>query len=766
MTKKELTFSIDSQLLGELGERLVTKNYIALAELIKNAYDADSPDVTIRFLNTENIQKDKKSGEIQVVDTGHGMTLANLEDFFMRVATSNKKREPLTKKYGRKKTGNKGIGRFACRKLAYRLVIDTTAKNEAGEFESTHVDFDWLIFKAGKDLDKIKITAVTEKADSQKTGTTLRLIGLTESWSQYKFSLLKRQVLTLSKMGATKRKGYEEDPGFKILFEAPEFQPDNEKVLADEVMDSGWGTIISKLDENGNFKITLNAKDFKAEPYTIPKKFDKIHGVSFKIAWLPSINKEYFRDPDLYTRPTLQELLREQGGVRVYLDGFRIFPYGDPGDDWLGFDRLVARRLGTPDRIFQPLIDNLNFSNERLSQLLLSHPRNNALIGQVYISPHDPDKFEIKLNREGFVENDSFKQLVEFIQLSIQWMTIQYELFRVEFNTRKVTSTSDKIQVSVKALEKEPEMKNFSPLAFTPPTPNTALSVLTSQAKLSYSQYPTETRKKAEELADNISEFLEHSIYQYSSLLAAVASTGSLMFAFNHEIKGLISRLDTHANSIERLSKTLPKENQDDLKQLAESFKITRDRFDQYIKLFTVLSQKTKVTDKKEILLRKSSEEIVESFDYLINFYQLQKPVVDIPDNLRSKPMIEAELYSILINLLSNSLKAIIASPEGKNILINAKREKGKLIIRILDDGIGISDNYRKKAFTPLNPDPEKRLYKALEQRISDKDLAALGRGTGLGLSIVKIIVEKYGGSVQFVDVDTPWKTCVEVVLP
>ena len=766
MTKKELSFSVDSQLLGELGERLVTKNYIALAELIKNAYDADSPTVTIRFLNTENISKKKESGEIQVIDTGHGMTLSNIEDFFMRVATSNKRWEPVTKRFGRIKTGNKGIGRFACRRLAYKLAIETTAQTEKGEFELTKVDFNWHVFNAGKDLQTIKITAETEKAASQKTGTILRLIGLTESWTPHKFTLLKRQVLTLSKMSATKRKRYEEDPGFQILFDAPEFQDEKEKILADEVMDGGWGTITSKLNTDGYFELTLNAKDISPDPYAIPKKFDKIKGVSFKIAWLPVINKEYFRDPKLFTHSALLELLNDQGGVRVYFDDFRVFPYGESGNDWLGFDRLVARRKGTPDEIFSSLITSLDFPADYQSRLLLGHPTNRSLIGQVYVSSDSTDGFEIKLNREGFIENESYQQLVELLQLSVQWMTIEYERFKVSFNSERISTSADKIQKSLKDLKNEPEIVNFSPASLMPPTANTALTVLTSQAKMAFSEYPPDTRKKAEELTDNISEFLEHSIYQYSSLLAAVASTGSLMFAFNHEIKGLISRLDTHANSIERLSKNLPKDQQNEMKNLAESFKVTRDRFDQYIKFFTVLSQKTKITDKKEISLKKCSEEIIESFDYLINYYNLNKPIIDIPDNLRSKPMIEAEFYSILINLLSNSIKAIIASPEGKNIVIKARKANGKIILSILDDGIGISDNYRQMAFTPLNPDPEKRLYKALEQRIADKDLAALGRGTGLGLSIVKIIVEKYGGSVQFIDTDTPWKTCVEVVLP
>ena len=38
-------FAVDSALLGELGEKLVSTVHVALAELVKNAYDADAKEV-------------------------------------------------------------------------------------------------------------------------------------------------------------------------------------------------------------------------------------------------------------------------------------------------------------------------------------------------------------------------------------------------------------------------------------------------------------------------------------------------------------------------------------------------------------------------------------------------------------------------------------------------------------------------------------------------------------------------------------------------
>ena len=59
-----INFTVDSELLRELGERLVGRQYIALAELVKNSFDADATRVEIRI----------HDDSIEVSDNGHGMT--------------------------------------------------------------------------------------------------------------------------------------------------------------------------------------------------------------------------------------------------------------------------------------------------------------------------------------------------------------------------------------------------------------------------------------------------------------------------------------------------------------------------------------------------------------------------------------------------------------------------------------------------------------------------------------------------------------------
>lgn len=76
-----LSFDVDAALLGELGERLVAHRPVALAELIKNAYDADATKVTVRFKDVT-----KPTGEIIVIDNGSGMTLDSMKNGWMRIS--------------------------------------------------------------------------------------------------------------------------------------------------------------------------------------------------------------------------------------------------------------------------------------------------------------------------------------------------------------------------------------------------------------------------------------------------------------------------------------------------------------------------------------------------------------------------------------------------------------------------------------------------------------------------------------------------------
>jgi DNA mismatch repair ATPase MutL len=60
----------------------VTDRAVALAELVKNSYDADATRVMVRMKNIKT-----KGGKIIVEDNGTGMTLGSFMEAWMRIAT-------------------------------------------------------------------------------------------------------------------------------------------------------------------------------------------------------------------------------------------------------------------------------------------------------------------------------------------------------------------------------------------------------------------------------------------------------------------------------------------------------------------------------------------------------------------------------------------------------------------------------------------------------------------------------------------------------
>jgi signal transduction histidine kinase len=453
--------------------------------------------------------------------------------------------------------------------------------------------------------------------------------------------------------------------------------------------------------------------------------------------------------------------MAEQGGVRVYLDGFRVYPYGDPKNDWLGIDAAVAARFTAADHIFDSVASKLGIDSSRA---MLNHPRNQNLIGIINISSKPGMPLIVKLDRMGFIENEATDSLIEVIRLSLQWMVLHYNRFLILHGTEVLREAEKELRM--KLGEVREEKSNLRAIAT--PLVEKAVTLLSLEAARAYEPLSEEERRKSMERVDAASRVIQQSFTlaeTHIGILRAVASTGPLLFVFTHEIKAVIAKLDTHANTIDRLIDQIPVKERAEFINFAQSLRNTRDRLDKQIKLFGVMAQKIKDIDRKEISVESTCKEVVDCFEYLILHYELNEPKIDVSKSLRTGSMLDAEVFSIIVNLVSNAIKATIAGP-GKNIMIQGRKEHGKTVIRVFDDGVGLPEEFREEVFQPLTADPDGRLYKRLQERIQDEDLMLLGRGSGLGLNIVKGIAETYRGDAHFIDVEPPWKTCVEVVLP
>ena len=225
---KKIQFSVDAELLRELGERLVGRQYIALAELVKNSYDADATRVEIRI----------DDDCIKVSDNGHGMTYDDFANRWMRVGSTHKVAEMKSPKFQRPLTGSKGVGRLSVQFLARELeLVSVPNKNRVRKSlvpRELYAIVDWdSAVRAG---DLTHATALYEERPPDDTtfplglshGTTVTLNGLKHEWKAEEFENLAREIWFLQ-------------PPFRAM--------------------SGF----AEDTETGNFQVDLDASDPQAE---------------------------------------------------------------------------------------------------------------------------------------------------------------------------------------------------------------------------------------------------------------------------------------------------------------------------------------------------------------------------------------------------------------------------------------------------------------------------------------------------------------------
>ena len=412
-------FKPRARLLRLLGDELIRDPNIAIFELVKNAYDADASHARIVMVDVH----DRHSGFIVVSDDGTGMDWDTLTGVWLEPGTDFRKRQRSGAKgrsarFGRLPLGEKGVGRFAAGKLGDRVTLTTRAKGQP----EIVVEVDWEELINHDYLSEALVPIRTREPcvfTGERTGTTLEISSLREDWTRRMVRNAHRAITSIcspfseagdfnTELRVFPNKGWLSDlldPKAVIeqaLFKATgkiwgvrgqgeyvdydyEFTPPRgmDRISGRTASERGY-----KLPERRQGRMDDVAKTNLADHTIGP--------VSFTL-------HIFDRDPQIFRlmstdRSGIRQFLDQNGGVRVYRDGMRVYNYGESGDDWLD---LSGRRVNVP--------------SARLS--------NNIVTGAFFLDLSQSEDLIEKTNREGFVENDAYRSFRDAVMRTVDLIT-------------------------------------------------------------------------------------------------------------------------------------------------------------------------------------------------------------------------------------------------------------------------------------------------------------------------------------------------------
>lgn len=716
---ESVRFSVDASHISRLGHELVSKQETAVAELIKNAYDADAEYVKAVFKQTS-----KAGGELKITDNGLGMSRDELINGFMRISTRSKSENPRSPKYTRQRAGRKGIGRFSAQRLGMRLQLTTRRLEDP---YGICIDIDWNKFEEVGDLILVSNNITTDSA--AEIGTTLRISKLKDPWSSAQIQRAYRFISDLlqpTPLQFALKKG-EGDPGFTVeFFEEIDGQ---EILIASErqnILDNAHALISGYVDDDGVPYFSIHSKRYKIEdgPEKLIsdarvktvfeaeiKDYSHLAGVSFQAF--------YFIEDDLPpgSRNIVRNVLRKNSGVRIYRNGFRVLPYGEPQDDWLGLQRSSALR-----------------------QLLPPHANSN-FIGFVQITDLAGEHFEETASREGLIENQSFSQLQDYIYKSLMRGIIKIahargkKIFATDPSAKK--TTVERVDEITSKISTYVEKINSSISNNGLPRP------AAEQAKLN---------EDVTEIFENI-ELLEHDtkiLLEELGMLRVLASLGLTIGEFTHETRHVLSALSA---GIFRLTKSHPEAEK--IKTLQANIESLQAYMRYFDKAVTQNSQRNLEVHELRDLIG-DFQQVVESAIKR----QFVSLTIDISGyDLFVKPSHKSEWASIFFNLFTNSLKAINrAKVIGDIRIIAGEVDETKLFIEFSDNGDGIAEENKSKVFdaffTTSTP----------ADALADDEVHITG--SGLGLKIIRDIIENGGGDIYISEPPEGYSTCIRIEFP
>ena len=731
-------FSVTARVAMQLGRESISNSIVAILELVKNAYDADAETVKIRFGNL-----DQDRPVLVIEDDGNGMTEQQLREGWLVIGTSNKLLSGQSSRKKRVLTGEKGLGRLGLDRLCEKTVIQSFSEEESSGLE---LEINWRKYEEiAAPLEKIRhdlyripkfiSDPITNVSKGFSEGTRLILYDLKDVWSKEHWQDLKQELrLLISPFAGINDFAIELDSGMK-------WDGIDGKVGSAEMLDAAEWKLIAEIDEEKNVSYTMSSdkhkENFKQGPFPWSETF---HQTTEKPLCGPLKFEMYFfprRPIDLgevgFNQTQIREFLDSNQGIRIYRDGFRVKPYGEPtGEgDWL---RLSYRRQQHPSGITQ--------GNWRVGS--------NQVVGAVFLErDKNPDLID-QTNREGIVEGPAFYHLKMLAGHAIRFFELRREEFEKtrdrlteyeEARGEATKSTKASLEAVNNLKDTTSKVTEILQTAVQKTLPahdvKTLLKSLNTAIKevdgtVAYTQ-------KAYDRFDKATEERHEELQSQKDTLGNLASLGILTTSFGHETEGDTNVVKENARQLQRnLDEGLFMVVSDIRKMVEDNLELlvySASKINNFAK-FTLRNVSRDKRKRKKVDLSTIVREIAGFFAE-----SLQERNITVELNLPKKvsPILAFEIdwESIFINLITNAVWALDNTwIEKRKIRISMWEAKNHLEITFADSGCGLEAGTEDKIFFPTFS----------TKRNKKGEIT----GTGLGLAIVKSFVEDYkGGSIH-----------------
>lgn len=724
-------FAVEARLAIQLGRESISSSMTAVLELVKNAYDANATKVRLRFANLG-----MDSAMLVIEDDGDGMTADELLSYWMVIGTTNKVK--LRRKgHGRILTGEKGLGRLGLDRLSRKTTVQSFVEGGAvgielpvdwGRFEQEDVRLEQVKFSVFP-LPTDNEDPITGKPTRILHGTRLVLTGLKDDWNEDTLKNLRSELSHLiSPFEGVADFSIEMDSGLGLK------SVDGLVHVPVTLLEAAQWRVTGTLDEAGNVYMKMSSKRhnrvYEEGPVAWASRFpgrgDKPSCGPLRFEFYFFTRKATKLDDQTIKLNEIRSFLDANQGLRIYRDGFRVKPFGNPNGegDWL---ILAYRRIESPEGVRQ---------DEKPGNWRVGY---NQIAGAVFITRDQNPGLLDQTNREGIVEGRAFADLRVFAEATVRFFELNHQDFEMS-RPREISPRDEAKKQADDAIKRLSDAAGaFAALVGTESVPASenpppAAEQVVADVKKALEEAREKLERSAKTLrADDERESRE------KDTLANLASLGILAAAFGHETLGWANSCVGSAGWLER---QLPKffffasaEDEAAVRQKLADMATQALRIETFAE-FSIGNVKPEKRKRATFCLKKVIQRVFKSFDESL---RVQRKInLDVEANLPAKAChikgYPIDWESVLVNLITNAEWALRERKESyeRKIRVTLKEDGGLYVLTFDDNGIGIPEGQEERIFLPT---------------YSTKTNAS-GHifGTGMGLTIVRNFVEQNTG--------------------